>query len=277
MSDSSEGGSKRVRSPGYPGLNLKVAIEKAHDFYKAEGRNTAAQAISVEHWGYSKKSGSGLKAVAALKSFGLIEVEGSGAGRRIKLSELALRIILDDREASPDRAKAIATAALKPKIHKKLWDLWGADMPSHGSIRHHLIFEEKFNEKFVNDFIKEYKSTIEYSKLADQADDEAEDEEKDDENTFESENHEELDVTDSGKKKTKHIPRQPPLRSHGYELAKFPVGNNCTIALIADGPYSKKSIEALVAQLKLNLELGIFDEIGSDAVDSTNGNDIDAI
>lgn len=275
MADSNDGGSKRVRSPGYPALNLKVAIEKAHDFYKAEGRNSAALPISVEHWGYSKKSGSGLKAVAALKSFGLIEIEGSGAGRRIKLSELALRIILDDREDSEDRAKAIATAALKPKIHKKLWDLWGTEMPSHGSIRHHLIFEERFNEKFVNDFIKEYKSTIEYSKLAERADYEAEEEQ--DEETFEEEHEEVIDLKESGKKQTKQAIRQARLPSHGYELAKFPVGNNCTISLVADGPYSKKSIEALVAQLKLNLELGIFDEIDSGTDEETNDNDNDSI
>jgi hypothetical protein len=262
MADSNDGDSKRVRSPGYPALNLKLAIEKAHDFYKAEGRNSAALPITVEHWGYSKKSGSGLKAVAALKSFGLIEIDGSGDGRRIKLSELALRIILDDREDSPDRAKAIATAALKPKIHKKLWDLWGAEMPSHGNIRHHLIFEEKFNENFVNDFIKEYKATIEYSKLAENADFVSE-EEHDEENY--DEGHEDIvDDKESNKKKTGQIKRQVQPPSHGYELAKFPVGNNCTISLIADGPYSKKSIEALVAQLKLNLELGIFDEIKSD-------------
>jgi len=239
------------------------------------GRNSAALPISVGHWGYSKKSGSGLKAVAALKSFGLIEVEGSGAGRRVKLSELALRIILDDREDSPDRAKAIATAALKPKIHKKLWDLWGTEMPSHSSIRHHLIFEEKFNEKFVNDFIKEYKSTVEYSKLAEQSDIEtAEDQ---DEEEFDEENGDLIDVNESEKKQTTRKTRQAQSRMYGYELAKFPVGNNCTISLIADGPYSKKSIEALVAQLKLNLELGIFDQIGLESVDSANSEENDSI
>jgi len=268
MSDKSDADSKRVRSPGYPALNLKVAIEKAHDFYKAESRNSAVLPVAVEHWGYSKKSGSGLKAVAALKSFGLIEVEGSGTSRRIKLSELALRIILDDRETSPDRPKAIATAALKPKIHKKLWDLWGLDIPSHGNIRHHLIFEEKFNEKFVNDFIKEYKSTIEYSKLAEQSGTESAGEDQGEgQEEFGAETHEEFYVPESGKTQTKRIQRRNQLRPHGYELAKFPVGNNCTISLIADGPYSKKSIEALVAQLKLNLELGIFDDIGSDSDD----------
>ncbi|MHB8472824.1 MAG: hypothetical protein ACYDC8_08265 [Gammaproteobacteria bacterium] len=149
-------------------------------------------------------------------------------------------------------------------------------MPSHGSIRHHLIFEEKFNEKFVNDFIKEYKSTIEYSKLAERSDAEIEDEYQG-EDVFETENHEDLNVAESGKNQPKRIPRQTQLRPHGYELAKFPVGNGCTIALIADGPYSKKSIEALVAQLKLNLELGIFDEIGSDPVHGVSGDDNDSI
>lgn len=267
MSDNNEGGSKRVRSPGYPAINLKAAIEKAHDFYKAESRNSAALAITVEHWGYSKKSGSGLKAVAALKSFGLIEVEGTADKRRIKLSELALRIILDDRDDSPDRAKAITTAALKPKIHKKLWKLWGTDMPSHGSIRHHLIFEEKFNEKFVNDFIKEYKATIDYARLSEQSDIELEEHEGE---VIIEEQEEEHGTHAPGSNNSKRNLNLPKVQSRGHELAKYPVGNNCTISLIADGTYSKKSIEALVAQLKLNLELGVFDEIGADGENDEN-------
>ena len=42
MAESNDSGSKRVRSPGYPTLSLNVAIEKALDFYNAEGRNSAA-------------------------------------------------------------------------------------------------------------------------------------------------------------------------------------------------------------------------------------------
>lgn len=252
-------GSKRIRSPGYPAINLKAAIEKARDFHRAEGRNAAALPIAFQHWGYSKKSGSGLKALAALKSFGLVDVQGTGDARRVKLSDLGLRIILDDRENSLEREKAIADAALKPKIHKKLWGLWKAELPSHGNFRHHLIFEEKFNENFADDFIKEYVATIDYANVSELAGTPEEDEAID----FEEDTEEDIADEFFPPKLSKPSKLSPPGKSLGREIAKFPVGKNCTISLVADGEYTKKSIEALVAQLELNLELGIFDEIDS--------------
>jgi hypothetical protein len=261
MIDDNSEGLKRIRSPAYPALNLKTAIEKAYDFYKAEGRNTAALPVTLEHWGYSKRSGSGLKALAALKSFGLIEVTGSGDSQRVKLSDLALRIILDDREDSPDRAKAVAAAVLQPKIHKKLWNLWGSEMPSHGNIRHHLIFDEKFNEHFVDDFIKEYKSSIDYANVrhltaGEQLSMSSVDEDQ----------HEIKSLSDINMAPAKQAYSPP---SPGHEIAKFPVGKHCTISLFANGDYTKKSIEALVAQLTLNLELGVFDDLQSPSGDAS--------
>jgi hypothetical protein len=244
-------GLKRVRSPAYPALNLKSAIEKAYGFYRAEGRNAAALAVGLRHWGYSEKSGSGLKALAALKSFGLLEVTGSGSSQRIKLSDLALRIVLDEREDSPERAKALAAAALQPKIHRKLWELWGTDLPSHGNIRHHLIFEEKFNENFVDDFIKEYRSSIAYANLHEWA----------------APGPLHVSGDESVAQGSLPLPTQSARRARlspppGREIARFPVGKNSTISLIIDGEFSRRSIEALVAQLKLNLELGVFDDLG---------------
>lgn len=44
------------------------------------------------------------------------------------------------------------------------------------------------------------------------------------------------------------------------EIANIRVSRDCAIRLLADGPYTKKSIEALVAQLNLGLELGTYDD-----------------
>ena len=155
MAESGESVSKRVRSPGYPVIDLKTAIDKVNELYQAEGRNMAAQSVIFKHWNYSKKSSAGRKAVAALNSFGMLKIQGSGENRLIGLSDLALRIILDEREESVDRSRAIATAAINPHIHKKLWNLWGLSLPSFGNMRHHLIFTEGFNENYVDDFINQ--------------------------------------------------------------------------------------------------------------------------
>src|SRR5438552_17689881 len=95
---------KRQRSPSYPGIGLEVALERARSLYREEGRNAAPNEAILHHWGYGPKSGPGLVTLAALKRFGLLTGEGSGKSR---LSNFALRIILDEREDSPERAEAI--------------------------------------------------------------------------------------------------------------------------------------------------------------------------
>ena len=249
---------KRVRSPAYPAVSVKVAINKAEEFYKVEGRNEAFLTVALSHWGYSSTSGNGLKLVAALSSYGLAVVSGTGKNRKLKLSDLALRILLDTRLNSSEKTQSIQSAALKPKIHQKLWNLWGADLPSPASISHHLIFDEGFNEKFVGSFVKDYVDTIEFSKLKSTdivEESESEEERLDFDEKTPDQPEPEMDPP-------KVAPSRVSVQLSGaeVEIAKYPVAKNCTIRVIANGQINRKAIEALVAQLNLNLQLGIFDD-----------------
>src|SRR5579872_2409565 len=136
----------RLRSPNYPGINLETAIQRAQQFWEHEKRNAANVAVAMRHWEFSKPTSQSMVTLAAIKSFGLFEDSGSGQDRKIKLSELALRIILDQRQPSPEREAAIKEAALKPAMHSKMWARWGAQLPSDVNLRHVLVFEYKFNE-----------------------------------------------------------------------------------------------------------------------------------
>jgi hypothetical protein len=157
----------RLRSPNYPGINLETAIQRARALYENEKRNAANVSVVMGHWGFNKPTGQSAVSLAAVKSFGLVEDSGSGKDRKLKVSELALKIILDQRQPSPDRDNAIKEAALRPSIHGKLWQRWRAQLPSDPNLRHVLIFEYRFNENAVDDFIAEYKDTIGFAQLQD--------------------------------------------------------------------------------------------------------------
>jgi hypothetical protein len=156
----------RLRSPAYPGIDLEAAIKRAQELYDREHRSAANAEIAVQHWGFKPTSGGGFVVIAALKAFGLISDSGSGKTRKIQLSELALRILLDRRSDSTERQEAIKQAALMPKIHASLWTKYGREIPSNENLAHELVFERKFNENSVKDFIKEYRDTIEFAKLS---------------------------------------------------------------------------------------------------------------
>jgi hypothetical protein len=158
---------KKHRSPAYPGINLKLAIERAEQFYDHERRNAASLAAAAAHWNYGLKSSGLLTTVAALKSFGLIdEVQGaSGTARTIRLSEQGLRIVLDKRPDSAERQAAIKLAALHPKIHAELWRKYNGQLPSDVELKHRLVFDWKFNDNTVEDFVSELRETILFAKL----------------------------------------------------------------------------------------------------------------
>jgi len=158
---------KRTRSPAYPYINLEGAITRAREFYSKEQRNAANVSVATKHWGFVEDSSNGAQTVAALISFGLMKDEGSGDKRTVRLTQEALRILLDTRPDSSERVELIKQCALAPKIHKQIWDKWGTDLPSDAQLRHTLLFEWEtpFNENAVDTFIGEYKTTISFAKL----------------------------------------------------------------------------------------------------------------
>lgn len=152
------------RSPSYPGINLETAIERAKTILEKEGKHFVPISSAFIHWGYKPKSSGGLIACAALKKFGLIEYdEGSKEKRKLKLSELALKILWDEREDSADRSNAIKEAALNPIIHKELWEKYDK-IPSDETLKYELR-HKKFMESVINDFIQEYRETLSFAKL----------------------------------------------------------------------------------------------------------------
>ncbi|HEY2546454.1 MAG TPA: hypothetical protein VGI46_10340 [Candidatus Acidoferrum sp.] len=162
---------KKMRSPEHPFINLETALKRAKQFYDVAIRNAISITSAIKGWGYAEGSSGGLQTTAALISFGLLKDEGSGEKRKLQLTQLALRILLDERPDSVERMQFIKQAALMPKIHKQLWEKWGSARPNNIEIRHVLAveWEPPFNTKSVDDFIAEYEETIRFAKLDDAA------------------------------------------------------------------------------------------------------------
>ena len=155
---------KRVRSPNFPAIDLQEALKRAKEFHNHEDRHPANIEVASRHWGYKNYNSGGSVVIAALISFGLMESEGVGSSRRIKLSPLGLRIVLDPRPISEERTQGLQKAALTPKIHQELWELWGKSLPSQENMQYHLL-TRGFNRGTVDKFIEEYKNTLAFAGL----------------------------------------------------------------------------------------------------------------
>lgn len=153
------------RSPAFPFIDLSKALERADQFRAAEGKHLVPVTSAMKSWNLGEETSSGRRTVAALGHFGLFIDEGIGEARKVRLSELALNILLDNQPASPERDDLIRKAAIAPPIHKELWEKWGNALPSEATIQTYLVRDRGFSAAGASDLIREYKSTLSFAKL----------------------------------------------------------------------------------------------------------------
>jgi hypothetical protein len=152
------------RSPAYPSINLETAIQKARQLDDKERNYATPVATVAAHFGYGSLNGAALGAIAALKKYGLIDDEGSGPQRKARLSQLAEVILKHPDEAV--RKTAIAEAALRPPLHRELWDKYHELLPSDSNLRWELVHDRGFTETGVSEFIPVYRATVSFAQLA---------------------------------------------------------------------------------------------------------------
>jgi hypothetical protein len=167
MNDIAETKKVKDRSPTFPFISLEHALERARQFYSEEKRGAAPYSRAVMHWKYSPSSSGALQTVGALKSYGLLaEVGGSGFNRQLRLTELALRILLDQRPDSTDRLEYIREAALTPAISAEIHAKWPEGLPpSDSTINHFLVLDKRFNEGTALKVVKILKENQSLAKL----------------------------------------------------------------------------------------------------------------
>lgn len=156
---------KQGRSPAYPGIDLEKAVVKAKALYDAEGKYPAPMSSAFKAWGFSAKSSGGRETRAALRYFGLIVIEGDGETGKVKLTDKALRVLLDDREDQSEKLVLIQELALTPKVHKEIYEKFPDGIKSDATVEHFLVFDEGFNKSAAGEVVAVFKATALYAGL----------------------------------------------------------------------------------------------------------------
>ncbi|SRR6266481_341977 len=156
----------RHRSPSYPVIGLKDALERTKKFYVVDGRGGAPTDMAAKHIGFASAHGQALSVLSALKKFGLLE---DRAGR-VVLTQRALELITLP-EDDPRRSESLRKAALSPTIYggliKQFKANGAASLPSNETLRAELIAYKDFNPNAVDDFIRAFRETLDFSGLSD--------------------------------------------------------------------------------------------------------------
>ena len=153
------------RSPAYPYIPVQKALEQAKALHAQEGEYAAPLASAVAAWGYSPKSSGGRQTLATMKYYGLIDITGEGDGRKIKVSDIARRIFLDQREDDTEKRQLIRRVALTPAAHQSLYNEYPNGLASPGSVEHFLIFDQGYNKDAAKELMEEFKQTASFSGL----------------------------------------------------------------------------------------------------------------
>src|SRR6266446_5546494 len=77
----------RTRSPQYPAIGLKEAIEKVSAVYRRDYQAPTQRGVIASHMGYNSLNGKSLGVLSAIGKYGLLEVRGS----EYRVSDLAVR------------------------------------------------------------------------------------------------------------------------------------------------------------------------------------------
>jgi len=143
----------KSRSPRYPVIGLKEAIEKAKQIYDKDYQNKVPKSVIAEHMGYQSLNGKSLGVIGALNRFGLIE----GRGDETYVSDLALAIIAHE-PGSPERVAAIREAAGKPELFSELDSKFPDGRASDSAIRSYLL-TQKFIPEAADNVVRSYRET----------------------------------------------------------------------------------------------------------------------
>lgn len=244
--DDKEKTARQGRSPAYPAIALRKALERADQLRRREGKHAVPLTSAYKSWDLGEKGSLGRQTVAALRYFGMIEYEGQGAKRLLKLTETALKILLDKRPESTERRELIKEVALKPTIYAQMWKEWGPDLPSDGTIETYLVRDNGFSETAAPELITSYKDTLDFARLR----------QSEIMSDFETEIEGQNDV--QAESIIADVTARPSTISKvagEREVSRGPLSKNAGYRLLMTGDASTKDWEKLIRILQLQVEI----------------------
>ncbi len=143
----------RARSPEYPAISLKEAIDRVKMVYDKDYQNRLPKKVIAEHMGYKSLSGASLPVLAALAKYGLLE----GRGDETRVSDLAVSIIAH-APGTPERMEALKQASALPELFAELDGRFQSGKASDQAIRSYLL-TQKFIPSAADAAIRAYRDT----------------------------------------------------------------------------------------------------------------------
>ncbi len=142
------------RSPNYPSIDLRDALEVVASLYKEVGRGIFSPMDAARGWKYASELGPTKQRLAALRQYGLLERR---KGAKLRFSQIAMTLLIR-QDASTEYQEALKGAAFSPPIFKKLQESMRGAAPD--ALRQSLIIDLNFTDSGADKVIEVYRKTI---------------------------------------------------------------------------------------------------------------------
>lgn len=151
------------RSPSYPFISLKTAIDRLVSFDATFGRHPSPASKVGLAWKMKEASSQAAQTLAALKSFGLVDYQGAASDRIASISDDGRTYLRAQQESVKEAV--LKRLALKPKAMEKYWTDWGADRPPDPLCLDRLVLKDGFTQSAAETFLRVYDDTVAFAKL----------------------------------------------------------------------------------------------------------------
>ena len=145
----------KARSPNYPQISLRKAVELARKIYEKAHTNKAPAAVVATTLGYNGLNGASMGALSALKKYGLLE----SVGEDVRISQDGLSILVDP-VGSVNRAETIMKAAFRPTLFAELRKEYGDNPPKSDDFLRAFLLKRGFVLSVVDVPIRTYRDTM---------------------------------------------------------------------------------------------------------------------
>jgi hypothetical protein len=145
------------RSPNYPAIPLREAVELIQKFFQAEGKTAVDGDTVAKAFGYGSANGTSRTKIGALKQYGLLQ----GRLNQISITPLGLRIC--HPESDEEYLAALREAARNPDVLAALIETHLA--ASETAVISHLIKARNFTSDGARLLARSFKDTVSLAKL----------------------------------------------------------------------------------------------------------------
>ncbi len=143
----------RMRSPNYPSLSIRQAIDMVSKIYRTERTNEITREDAAKAMGYSGLTGRSMTVLGALIHFDLLAKTSKGSVKVTPTAEAILHGITDG-----ERDQATLKAAFAPQLFQSIHSRFPDGIPSVGTISSFLV-REGFSDVAVGPAINAFLET----------------------------------------------------------------------------------------------------------------------